>query len=58
MNNSEPGQLPGTGQMAQHGGDGPSSNSHDISSIVGNMVLAHELIVNDEFQLSSFKDNT
>eukprot|EP00794_Sanderia_malayensis_P012909 gene12909-14239_t len=36
----------------------PGQTHHDISSIVGNMVLAHELIVNDNYQLKSFQENT
>ncbi len=47
-------------EISQNGGDsgGPKVGHRDISSIIGNMVLAHELIVNDEYQLTSYKDNT
>ena len=32
--------------------------TEDLSSIIGNMVLAHEMIINDDFKLKGFQDNT
>ena len=36
--------------------DGPKSN--DLDSIVGNMALAHEMILNDDFRLETLPENT
>ena len=36
--------------------DGPKSN--DLDSIVGNMALAHEMILNDDFKLATLPENT
>lgn len=36
--------------------DGPKSK--DLDSIFGNMALAHEMILNDDFKLATLPDNT
>ena len=33
-------------------------NENGLQSIIGNMVLAHEMIVNDDFRLEEFQENT
>ena len=33
-------------------------NANGLQSIIGNMVLAHEMIVNDDFRLEEFQENT
>lgn len=34
-----------------------SSNTENLSSIVANMALAHEMIMNDDFQLKAIADS-
>lgn len=36
--------------------NGPSNR--DVEAIIGNMFLAHEMIVDDDFKLEGFKENT
>ena len=33
-------------------------SSNSLQSIIGNMALAHEMIINDDFRLEAFQDNT